>query len=857
MKTIYQLLVICIVCFLPTNNYAQFDKIPDPVSKSTGTLIECDCHFQNDLFRFNNKWEQLVELEREYWLRDKETLLKAAIEDRLNKQFSNYTDAQRAFFKRFAAEWGAQSTLNTAQNNIVKKINNNTNGRRGQSLEVSTLQIALSNIQNGVSYNFGDLQTGNHYIRDLNVWGLDSRINTLKSYVVPNQQIAQRLVKIRDGLHKMDNNNSALENRIIDDFMNHYNSFDHENKVRLMTKYLVLQNEGKKLIGDDPYRLDYFPPNLYYIGNLDYTGEAEKIAEGIGANGAIPNIQGFTGEQAILNYTYMQMGSGVYNFINKPDNAEIKLESNNYIKYHTFSQESMDLYKDVIESFANDAKNFPFSKYNFRLDQGSLFTMDFHNENYQTRLVNFHHHNGGSTRKYHGLPNILRQLRFETTTKQQRAFIGGFYLDMVKDNGYDLSSYITAENAFSQFKFRVFDINNLGRYDIEILYTGDTGFMVSRDRIFFPQFLQADELTKEAVKSFFSFDYEKYWHLVRVRDLREKLGLTIDEINWLKNNGEKTKSISKYLESNDSSPLIDQTIKTLIKLESNDTHLIDATQEKEIVRTVTYYNDGVFDSDINFCGCKQTNIDIRKDFLNGKISEQQLFDIYGAQVEFQIQNPDGTFREVSQLDFYLETSTVREGVIREILSWTPVGDISEVGYELYDGNYGMAAANVGLLFVPFDKIIKTGGNIVKIVFKKGDEIVEFTARQMWDLHPFSRGRMIEEALAKTHYKDYLWTVDIPTANGKKNYFWPYFDFIKGNKVVSVKTTNAQSGFGSIKKNIEDLALYVKGSTSNGGVIINDVDLDVWVPEGYDQSLLQDMRNLAESLQINFNILEFK
>ncbi|MEW7279739.1 hypothetical protein ABW636_14190 [Aquimarina sp. 2201CG1-2-11] len=578
MNTVNKILIMVLLCLLSNSTYSQIYQYSKDGKEacidceSKNSLLDgniCVCFTQSDMDRANLILGRLEHERREKWLREQEVAIQKEMENRLNVSaghYGSYEGTQRAFFRSFMGGENTRHVIEEAQKHNNSLINKTTKSRTKNSYEKATLRVALDAITSGTTYDFGDLTATNPYtskpmfIKDMNAWTVNDRLKQTNSFETGNSNLASLRSKIKDGLDKLKNNPTVLEDHVVNEYMNHYNDNGHLDKVKLMIKYMIWDNWSKgNIVNTFPFRQDHFPPAVLDYQLPRYQSATLNIAENIGVAGAIPTIPNVSGDTAVLNYAYAQMGDNVYDFINKPDNAEIKLESNNYIKYHTFSQESMDLYKDVIESFADKAKNFPFNKYDFSLDNGSLFTMDFHNENYQTRLVNFHHHNGGRTRKYHGLPNILRQLRFETTTKQQRAFIGGFYLDMVKDNGYDLSSYITAENAFSQFKFRVFDINNLGRYDIEILYTGDTGFMVSRDRIFFPQFLQGDELTKEAVKSFFSFDYEKYWHLVRVRDLRDEFNLTQGQVDLFKDNSSITSNLTKFIEDKENSkvkPLI-------------------------------------------------------------------------------------------------------------------------------------------------------------------------------------------------------------------------------------------------------------------------------------------------------------
>jgi len=257
--------------------------------------------------------------------------------------------------------------------------------------------------------------------------------------------------------------------------------------------------------------------------------------------------------------------------------------------------------------------------------------------------------------------------------------------------------------------------------------------------------------------------------------------------------------------------------------------------EDPVTQTLTYYNDGIVMSELSFCGCSTGNFHLKKQYEAGKVSFKQL----GAKTVYQIQNDDGTFRNVTALEFGIHNQANPEAWL-DAAEWLPGGEVVEFGRAVKDKNYGQAAFVVGMAFVPFDKVLRTAGKATVWTFKHtAGKAVRFTAKQLWSKHPFFRGVIIEGIAAKTKYKNFAHML-FTGPNGAMTPYFPYFDFLKGNKAISLKTTNAKSGFGSIKKNIDDLFNFVKGSAKNGEVLINEVQVDIIVPDDYNQNLLKDV-----------------
>ncbi|TSE04797.1 hypothetical protein [Aquimarina algiphila] len=854
MKSIYKILILGMVCLLSTKTFAQFEVTSDPSNKQvqgkSGSIAACSCAegIEGDWTRFQSILAQQAARERDKWLADQQVIQKNEIERRLRKSFPSFPEAQKEYFKETSYREISKNILDGVQREFANASIDNKGKVEQKRIEINTLQYRSQVSDALAAYTFGDLKSGGKPIKDY--FSVTGRINEIASELNNSlKPAANDASKIKNGLLKVEQRDLLLD-RMVELAIARFNSYNVEDKVKVMTKYLISANAN---IGD--YGLLYTsPPFIYNPEEHNPRQIAIDQARTLGTSDALPDPTE-TGDQAVRLHAIASISNTAYNYtIGKTD---LQQELGRYFNHNRYNAQSVTMMQRVMNPYLS---NNNLSAFSSELTSNMVSPTLQSSSNRELALS--WRADGlleGVNHPFDGVGNVMAELY----TNEERTFPreGNSIRQMFNANGLNVPSTISDYDLG-----RVFDFNKTpygGKpgpnfyYNVEIIFKPTIGGLLWNQNVntsnIFDHPVHIEGALALARGETFDFEFRKI-----VYDLTNSLQLDNVQKDWLLNNRERAFKINDYLSANGGSTIALQTMTTLIRLEAENSNLIHSDPNKKILRTVTLYNDGVFDTELSFCGCSQTNFDVRQEYFNGTITEDQLFNTYGAQIEFQIQNPDGSFRTVSQLDFYLETAELREGVVREILAWIPwIGDASEVTYELVDGNFGLAAFNAFLALVPFDKIISTVGGGIKYAFRQADRVVSFTAKEIWGFKPFFRGNLIESALAKTRYKDYLNTIDIPTANGKPNRFWPYFDFIKGNKVISVKTTNALSGFGSIRKNIEDLRLYVKGNAANGGTIINDVDLDVYVPEGYDQSLLDEMKILAESYGINFNIFEFK
>lgn len=113
-----------------------------------------------------------------------------------------------------------------------------------------------------------------------------------------------------------------------------------------------------------------------------------------------------------------------------------------------------------------------------------------------------------------------------------------------------------------------------------------------------------------------------------------------------------------------------------------------------------------------------------------------------------------------------------------------------------------------------------------------DESIEYVWKYV---DPQLRGTVFEHMLAETRYKGYTHTFSWSET-------FPAIDFWKDGKGISLKTTDAKSGFGNIIRNIKDLAKAREAGHIRGKKI-TEVELHIGVPDGYNE---EDLRKVLET-----------
>jgi RHS repeat-associated protein len=114
----------------------------------------------------------------------------------------------------------------------------------------------------------------------------------------------------------------------------------------------------------------------------------------------------------------------------------------------------------------------------------------------------------------------------------------------------------------------------------------------------------------------------------------------------------------------------------------------------------------------------------------------------------------------------------------------------------------------------------------------------------------SRGTIFEEYLARNYYQK----KGIQWFGGGTDKATDFYD--AANKTgISLKTTNATSGFDNIKENIKQLVQMKADGVDARGNAITNVELHIAVPQGYNQSHLNKIIKSAEDQGIKVKVRE--
>lgn len=113
----------------------------------------------------------------------------------------------------------------------------------------------------------------------------------------------------------------------------------------------------------------------------------------------------------------------------------------------------------------------------------------------------------------------------------------------------------------------------------------------------------------------------------------------------------------------------------------------------------------------------------------------------------------------------------------------------------------------------------------------------------------ARGNLLEGILAGTRYVKFEWLDKVSSS-------FKGIDFWRNGLGVSLKTVGHEtSAVPEILQNIEDLADMARRGVAQDGRRITAVRLDIMVPEGYDRSLLDKVKEKAKEYKIPIKVFD--
>lgn len=268
------------------------------------------------------------------------------------------------------------------------------------------------------------------------------------------------------------------------------------------------------------------------------------------------------------------------------------------------------------------------------------------------------------------------------------------------------------------------------------------------------------------------------------------------------------------------------------------------------VLTCTIFNDGIIKVKLDFLINSTSSFDLWQRYQEGKVQATEIHRY--AIREYYLQDETGNFREVSRSEWRDQIPRhPNYDVLVEIfaLPLDFIGDGVCTVYYTAKGDYESAAYSAIAMIIPFanGSMIRGGKYLVRL----GAKVQALTPPQIWKLRPWDRGNLIEQATVLTRYAPAGFS-----HMAEASRWWPIFDVVKGNLAVSIKSTNALKGFGSLYDNIRELNWLISSGAKNGETLITRARLDLYVPEGFDFSVLDEVQEFASLQSISVNIRIF-
>jgi hypothetical protein len=324
-------------------------------SSSSEIDPECYCHFEFDYYELIDYYAILAEAQRQAWLNERELEFKEEIESRINQQFSSFDQAQKEFFKRRFASYGAAPYYQAQSNEFVVESKELTLQRditfpRYKALELRYNDL-LENGQYDAEYDFGAIQYyGQQFESHSLSYIISSKSNRLDQYN-ENQFPLSNLYLRSDKLLYV-KNNKLLEDYIAGRFVNHYNQHNSVDQVELMSKYLILDNVFP------PYALPQWGPATYNMAAYNYDSNLWTLINNANIDPDPISDPNLNPDEIIKRFaiTSLDPYESGDSFISELVFSDTNLtqKTGNYLDYHSFRAESLGLAKEFFTKMLNN-----------------------------------------------------------------------------------------------------------------------------------------------------------------------------------------------------------------------------------------------------------------------------------------------------------------------------------------------------------------------------------------------------------------------------------------------------------------------------------------------------------------------
>ncbi|MEW7289954.1 Tox-REase-5 domain-containing protein [Aquimarina sp. 2304DJ70-9] len=546
MKSIYKIWIIALVCLLSNNTFAQFQIAKsDDITKDTGNLLfDCSCTFPADYDRHHAILEQIQAEQFAVWLSTREVIFKQQIEERLNETFPNFAFAQIAWFNHITTDQRIDLMLKSRKSTYQGLNSQFNSAKRDLHYEREVTQYSLDFTTPSPSV-FGDLKTNvgqGIKFTDLSSTAAQQHLNSIGVNLFTIEQGLNTQTKIINGIEELRKTPSFVREQIIKDYVAHYNSLNHLDKVKLMAKYLI----SSTLPGPTDLSLFWsIGPNRWPVNSDQYATFIDVWATQLGTSNPI-SYPSETNAEALKPYSLVSLGEERYSFINtKP---ELEKEIEDYFSNSRFKEDAFNIVKQITDRHLDNQA--------FNPAQGAFASIGrearFQNSTDKELGVSF---GTGSALGFKGIGNILAEL-FDDSKVADLKLKGAIIRRMFGDNNMLFPTTLPDELVGRMFNFRKLPWQVkptpgasdffVQRVDIEFAWNMGAALWNNNMRI--PE-VYSSPSGVSAIEALIGpaidlFDFE---HLARVYNLSQSLQLNDAQENLLITNVNLAQSLNTFV----------------------------------------------------------------------------------------------------------------------------------------------------------------------------------------------------------------------------------------------------------------------------------------------------------------------
>lgn len=311
------------------------------------TEEECYCHFYYDYTFYYDYIAAIAQAQRAAWFENQKNILKEEIEDRMNTTYSSFETAQYDFFKkRFAKPYADRLLSDTRRVDEVGK----SNSYAEYSNTYVTRKI-FQYAQNNAYYDFKGLT---HYNKTIESMSFLEAQNLFNQYNTDNGDFENDWAYHHNRIIRNNwvNNNEQFHDFMTDEYVDHVNSFSLEQRVSLMTGYLIYNAQSQNLINPPPTMFNgvslYLPYNYNYSNTINnFINNANVSWQGISS-------LNMSFEELLRRYSTMGMHLGTLTGNYLKNKETLRDQAGTYQGRENYSYTSRNMVKKLVEHYLND-----------------------------------------------------------------------------------------------------------------------------------------------------------------------------------------------------------------------------------------------------------------------------------------------------------------------------------------------------------------------------------------------------------------------------------------------------------------------------------------------------------------------